>query len=124
MGTNLYIGNLPFTASEGDVLALFEKIGAVKSCNLIMDRFTNKPRGFAFVEMSSQEEADRAIAELHGQDFMGRALTVNEARPREERPRGGGGGGGGGGFGGGRRESGGRRDFGGHRDSGGGRYRY
>ncbi|MBI3987038.1 MAG: RNA-binding protein [Lentisphaerae bacterium] len=94
MGTNLYVGNLSFDATEGDLLEEFKKIGNVKSCNLIMDKFTNKPRGFAFVDMGSQDEANKAIAELNGKEFMGRALTVNEARPREDRPprRGGGGG--------------------------------
>lgn len=100
MGTKLYVGNLSFEATEGDVLDLFSKAGNVVSCNLIVDKFTNKSRGFAFVEMSSQDEANKAIAEYNGKDLKGRALTVNEARPREERPRGD--------FGGGR----GKRDFG------------
>ncbi|NLB60519.1 MAG: RNA-binding protein [Lentisphaerae bacterium] len=100
MGTKLYVGNLSFEATEGDVLELFSKIGNVVSCNLIVDKFTNKSRGFAFVEMSSQDEANKAVAEYNGKDLKGRALTVNEARPREERPRGGD-------FGGGR----GKRDF-------------
>ncbi|MBU4200073.1 MAG: RNA-binding protein [Verrucomicrobia bacterium] len=108
MGTKLYVGNLSFEATEGDVLDLFSKAGNVVSCNLIVDKFTNKSRGFAFVEMSSQDEANKAIAEYNGKDLKGRALTVNEARPREERPRGDFGGGGGGGGGGGR----GKRDFG------------
>ncbi len=101
MGTKLYVGNLSFEATEGDVLDLFSKVGNVVSCNLIVDKFTNKSRGFAFVEMSSQDEANKAIAEYNGKDLKGRALTVNEARPREERPRGD--------FGGGAR---GKRDFG------------
>jgi RNA recognition motif-containing protein len=104
MGTKLYVGNLSFEATEGDVLDLFSKVGNVVSCNLIVDKFTNKSRGFAFVEMSSQDEANKAIAENNGKDLKGRALTVNEARPREERPRGDFGGGGGGGRG--------KRDFG------------
>lgn len=95
MGTKLYVGNLSFEATEGDVLDLFSKVGNVVSCNLIVDKFTNKSRGFAFVEMSSQDEANKAIAEYNGKDLKGRALTVNEARPREERPRGDFGGGGG-----------------------------
>jgi cold-inducible RNA-binding protein len=97
MGTNLYVGNLSFDATEGDVLRMFEQVGKVASCNLIVDKFTNKSRGFAFVEMATQEDANKAVAELNGKDLMGRALTVNEARPREDRPRRGPGGGGGGG---------------------------
>lgn len=87
MATNLYVGNVSFDATEGDLLGLFEKCGKVVQCNLILDKFTNRPRGFAFVEMSTQEEADKAIAELNDKEFLGRALKVNEARPREERPR-------------------------------------
>lgn len=97
MATKLYVGNLSFQTSEGDLRRLFESQGAVTSCSLIMDKFTGKSRGFAFVEMASQADAQKAISALNGQDFEGRALTVNEARPREDRPRGGGGG-----FGGGR----------------------
>ena len=93
MGTNLYVGNVSFDATEGDLLGLFEKCGKVVRCNLILDKFTNRPRGFAFVEMGTQEEAGKAIADLDGKDFLGRALKVNEARPREDRPRDGGGGG-------------------------------
>ncbi len=107
MATRLYIGNLSYDTTEGDLQRLFEQAGTVKSCNIIMDRFTNKSRGFGFVEMSTQDEANKAVAEFNGKDLNGRALTVNEARPREERPRGdfGGdrGGFGGGGFGGGDR---------------------
>ena len=116
MGTKLYVGNLSFNTPEADLKALFSAAGTVTSCNLITDKFTGKSRGFAFVEMSTQDEANKAIAEMNGKDYQGRALTVNEAKPREERPRGnfGGGGGGGGGYGGG-----GRRDFGG--GGGGGR---
>ena len=102
MATKLFVGNLAFNTTEGDVLELFKQAGNVVKCELIVDKFTNKSRGFAFVEMGSQEEANKAVADFNGKDFQGRALTVNEARPREERPRGGGGGGGGGG---------GRRDF-------------
>jgi cold-inducible RNA-binding protein len=105
MATKLYVGNLSFNTTEGDVLRLFEGIGPVSSCNLIMDKFSGNSRGFAFVEMTNQADAAKAISSLHGKDLDGRALTVNEARPREDRPRGGGGGGGGGGYGGG-----GRRD--------------
>ncbi|HEY8239907.1 MAG TPA: RNA-binding protein [Kiritimatiellia bacterium] len=109
MATKLYVGNLSFNTTEGDVRKLFEGIGGVSSCNLITDKFTGNSRGFAFVEMTSQADASKAISELHGKDFDGRALTVNEARPREERPRGNFGGGGGGGGGGGH-GGGGRRD--------------
>ena len=110
MGTKLFVGNLSFNTTEGQILELFKTVGNVSSCELILDKFTSKSRGFAFVEMGSQEEATKAIAELNGKELDGRALTVNEARPREERPRGdfGGGGGGGGRGGGGRREF--RRD--------------
>ncbi|MGD0017030.1 MAG: RNA-binding protein [Verrucomicrobiia bacterium] len=109
MGTKLFVGNLSFNTTEGQILELFKAVGNVSSCELILDKFTSKSRGFAFVEMGSQEEATKAIAELNGKELDGRALTVNEARPREERPRGDfGGGRGGGGGGGGRREF--RRD--------------
>lgn len=106
MGTKLYVGNLSFATTEGELKDLFGKSGSVMSCNVIMDKYTNKSRGFAFVEMGSQDEANKAIAEFNGKEFQGRSLTVNEAKPREDRPRGGGfgGGGGGGGFGGGKRD--------------------
>ena len=97
MGTKLYVGNLSFETKESDLNALFAPYGSVVSCSLIMDRMTNKSRGFAFVEMGSQAEATKAIAELNGKDCNGRPLTVNEAKPREERSGGGGYGGGGGG---------------------------
>ena len=110
MATKLYVGNLSFDISEGELRQMFAEFGNVTSCNLIMDRMTDRPRGFAFVEMSSADEANKAIAELNGKEVGGRALIVNEARPREDRPRGGGGGfgggsggGNGGGYGGGRR---------------------
>jgi cold-inducible RNA-binding protein len=107
MGTKLYVGNLSFDTRESDLNAMFAPCGTVVSCNLIMDKLTNKSRGFAFIEMGSQAEATKAINEFNGKDCNGRALTVNEAKPREERSGGGGYGGGGGGGGGGR---GGRRD--------------
>jgi RNA recognition motif-containing protein len=97
MGTKLYVGNLSFDTSESDLSALFAPIGNVVSCSLITDKFTGKSRGFAFIEMSNQAEATKAISEMNGKDCGGRALTVNEAKPREERSGGGGGGGGGGG---------------------------
>ena len=99
MATKLYVGNLSFQTTEGDLQRLFEPVGRVVSCSIIMDKFTNKSRGFGFVEMSSQEEATKAISEFNGKEVDGRALTVNEAKPREERPRGNFGGGG---YGGGR----------------------
>ena len=104
MGTKLYVGNLSFNTTEGDLQRLFEEAGQVRGCDLIMDKFTNKSRGFGFVEMGSQEDMEKAISMLNGRDVDGRALTVNEARPREDRSGGGGGGryGGGGGGGGGR----------------------
>ena len=97
MATRLFVGNLSFNTTEGDLLDLFKQAGNVTTCNLIVDKFTNKSRGFAFVEMGGQEEATKAIADFNGKELDGRALTVNEAKPREERPRGDFGGGGGGG---------------------------
>jgi cold-inducible RNA-binding protein len=107
MSTKLFVGNLSFNTTEGEILDLFQQAGKVSSCELIVDKFTNKSRGFAFVQFESAEDAQKAITQFNGKEVDGRALTVNEARPREERPRGGGGGGGFGGGGGG----GGRRDF-------------
>jgi cold-inducible RNA-binding protein len=108
----LYVGNLPFSATEDTLHEFFSQSGVNPSAvNLIRDRFTGQSRGFAFVEISNDEEADRAINSLNGQNFGGRNLVVNEARPQEQR---GGGGGRGGGFGGGR---------GGHGGGGGGRGR-
>ena len=101
MATKLFVGNLSFNTTEGDVLDLFKKVGNVSACELIVDKFTSKSRGFAFVTMGTQEEATKAISELGGKELDGRALTVNEARPREERS----GGGFGGNSGGGRRDS-------------------
>ncbi len=102
MGTRLYVGNLSYDTTEGQLLDLFKQAGNVTSCNVIMDRFTNKSRGFAFVEMATQEEANKAVQTLNGKEVDGRPLRVNEARPREERGNGGFGGGGGGGGRGGR----------------------
>jgi RNA recognition motif-containing protein len=96
MATKLFVGNLSFNTSEGDILELFKQSGNVTSCQLIMDKFTSKSKGFGFVEMGSEAEAAKAIAECNGKELDGRALTVNKARPREERPRGSFGGGGGG----------------------------
>lgn len=102
MGTRLYVGNLPFNADEQQIRDLFTGTSrTVHEVKLVTDRDTGRPRGFGFVEMASSEDADSAIRDLNGQDFGGRALTVNEAR---ERTSGGGGGGGfGGGYGGGNR---------------------
>ena len=98
MGTRLYVGNLSFDTMESDIRDLFAEMGTVANCNLITDKFNGKSRGFAFVEMGSEDDAQKAIAELNGKNVDGRPLTVNEARPREERSwRGSGGGGGGGG---------------------------
>lgn len=118
MGTKLYIGNLSYQTTEDDLRSHFEQAGDVTSCDLILDKFTSKSRGFAFVEMGSQEGADKATSELNGQELDGRALVVNEARPREDRgPRGGGGGGYGGGGGGGFRSRGGGGGGGGGKGS-------
>jgi cold-inducible RNA-binding protein len=104
MGTKLYVGNLPFNTTENELQELFSQAGAVQEVMLMQDKFTGKSRGFAFVTMGSEEEAQNAISKLNGQSIEGRSLTVNEARPREQRPSGGGGRGYGG-----RREGGGQR---------------
>jgi RNA recognition motif-containing protein len=97
MGTRLYVGNIPFSADEHQLRELFEQNDRrVEEVRIITDRETGRPRGFAFVEMGSSEEAETAIRELDGRDFGGRALRVNEARERGDRGGGGGGGGGGG----------------------------
>jgi len=111
VGKKLYVGNLPYTVSDSDLQRLFEPHGAVQSAQVVVDRDTGRSKGFGFVEMETGEAAQAAISALNGQDFNGRSLTVNEARPREERGGGRGGyggggrrgGGGGGGYGGGRR---------------------
>jgi len=90
---NIYVGNLPFAATEDEVRQLFEGYGQVDSVALIKDKFSGQPRGFGFVEMPNAEEANAAITGLNGKDFKGRALVANQARPREERTGGGGGGG-------------------------------
>ena len=107
MSEKLFVGNLSFNTTENDLQDAFAAHGTVVEANLMMDRATGRPRGFAFITMSTPEEAQKAIAEMHGKQLDGRPLTVNIARPREERPGGGGGrrefrGGGGGG--GGRRD--------------------
>jgi cold-inducible RNA-binding protein len=126
MTKKLFVGNLSFNTTEAELDGLFAQIGTVESVSIITDRMTGRSKGFGFVEMSN-EDADNAIQKLNGQDFGGRALTVNEARPPVKRDFGGGGGGGGrggGGFGGGRGGGGGGRDRGGRGGGGGGRDRY
>ena len=107
MSNKLFVGNLSFNTTENDLQDAFAAHGTVIETNLMMDRMTNRPRGFAFITMSSAEEAQKAIAAMNGKDMDGRALTVNVAKPREERTGGGGGG---------------RREYGG--GGGGGRNRY
>lgn len=119
MGKKLYVGNLVYSMSSSDLESLFSQYGTVTSAQVIEDRDTGRSKGFGFVEMSSDQEAQAAIDGLNGQDQNGRPLTVNEARPRED--RGGGGGRGGYGGGGGR---GGRGGGGGYGGGGGGRGRY
>jgi len=110
MSSKLFVGNLSFKTTENELQDAFAAHGTVLEANLMMDRATGRPRGFGFVTMSTPEEAEKAIQELHGKDLGGRALTVNIAKPREERPGGGGGG---------------RRDYGGGgHGGGGGRDRY
>ena len=106
MSNKLFVGNLSFDITENDLKDAFAAHGTVMETNLMMDRATGRPRGFGFVTMNSPEEAQKAIAALNGSQLGGRALTVNVAKPREERPAGGGGG---------------RREYGG---GGGGRGRY
>src|SRR5204862_3231220 len=101
MGKKLYVGNLSYNVDSSELEQLFGAHGTVQSAEVISDRMTGRSKGFGFVEMSTDEEAQAAITALNGQDNNGRALTVNEAKPREDRPRGGGGGGGGFGGGGG-----------------------
>jgi cold-inducible RNA-binding protein len=104
MGKKLYVGNLSYGVTDGDLTTMFEAHGAVRSAQVIIDRDTGRSKGFGFVEMDNDQEAQAAIAALNGKESDGRALTVNEARPRAEGGRGrpsGGGGYGGGGYGGG-----------------------
>ena len=117
MSTKLYVGNLAFQTTSQELQELFAQAGTVESASVVEDRMTGRSRGFAFVEMSSPEEANAAIEQLNGKEVGGRALKVNEAKPRENR---GGGGGGRGGFGGNRGGFGGNR--GGGRNGGGGGY--
>jgi len=134
VGNKLYVGNLAYSVRDQDLQEAFGEFGAVSSAKVMMDRETGRSKGFGFVEMGSDAEAQAAINGLNGQPVAGRAIVVNEARPREERPAGfrspygggnGGGGNGGGGFGGGRREGGGGGyggGGGGRREGGGGGY--
>jgi len=111
--TRLFVGNLSYQTLDQDLQDFFAAAGQVTSVNVMFDKFTGKSRGFAFVELASPEEANKAVEMFNGKELQGRALTVNIARPREDRPPGGGGGGfrGGGGGGGGRdRDGGGRRE--------------
>jgi len=96
MATRLYVGNLSFNTTENELQELFSQAGVVQEVTLMQDKFTGKSRGFAFVTMGSEQEAQNAISKFNGQTVEGRALTVNEARPREPRPAGGGRYGGGG----------------------------
>ena len=136
MGNKLYVGNLSYNVRDDDLQQTFAQFGTVSSAKVMMDRETGRSKGFGFVEMGSDAEAQSAINGMNGQQMDGRALVVNEARPREERPGGfgggggsrggfGGGGGGGGGFGGGAGRSGGGGGYGGGgggRSGGGGGY--
>ena len=132
MGNKLYVGNLPYSVRDNDLEQAFGQYGGVTSAKVMMERDTGRSKGFGFVEMGSDAEAQAAIAGMNGQSLGGRSLVVNEARPMEARPPrtggggyGGGGGGYGGGGGGGRREGGGGGygGGGGRREGGGGDYR-
>jgi RNA recognition motif-containing protein len=109
MGNKLYVGGLPYSVTEGRLQEIFEAHGTVQSARVISDKFTGQSRGFGFVEMASNDEAQKAIESLNGTQLDGRTLVVNEARPQERREGGGGGGGG---------------DRGGNRGGGGGRNRW
>lgn len=118
MAMKLYVGNLSFQTSSEDLQQLFSQAGTVESASVVEDRDTGRSRGFGFVEMATKEEGEKAIEQFNGTDLAGRNLTVNEARPREDRGGRGGGGGGRGGYGGNRGGGGGRGGYGG---GGGGR---
>ena len=120
MGNRLYVGNLSYNTTSSDLEQLFGQHGTVQSAEVISDRDTGRSKGFAFVQMGSNEEAQAAISALHEHEVDGRNLTVNEAKPREERPRSGGGGGGGGYGGGGGGGGRGRSGGGGYGGGGGG----
>ena len=128
MGNKLYVGNLPYSVRDGDLEQSFGQFGTVTSAKVMMERDTGRSKGFGFVEMGSDAEAQAAVNGMNGQPLGGRSLVVNEARPMEPRPPrsggggyGGGGGGGGGGYGGGGRDGGGRDGGGGYGGGGGGR---
>jgi cold-inducible RNA-binding protein len=104
MGRRLYVGNLPYTVGESELQELFSQAGSVETVHVMRDMATGRARGFAFVQMATDDEAQKAIQKFHQYSMGGRALTVNEARPKPERGEGGGGYGGGYGGGGGRRE--------------------
>ena len=87
MNSKLYVGNLPYSTTDASLGDLFAQAGTVTKAEVIMDKMTGRSKGFGFVEMSTPEEAQAAITKFHGQDFDGRALTVSEARPREDRPQ-------------------------------------
>jgi cold-inducible RNA-binding protein len=122
MAMKLYVGNLSFQTSSEDLQQLFAQAGTVESATVVEDRDTGRSRGFGFVEMASKEDGEKAIQQFNGTDLNGRNLTVNEARPREDRGNRGGGGGGRGGYGG-NRGGGGGRGGGGYGGGGGGRDR-
>ena len=123
MGNKLYVGNLPYTVRDEDLQQSFGEFGSITSAKVMMERDTGRSKGFGFVEMGSDAEAQAAIAGMNGQSLGGRSITVNEARPMEARPpRTGGFGGGGGGYGGGDRSGGGGGYGGGGDRSGGGGY--
>ena len=125
MGNKLYVGNLPYSVRDQDLEQAFGQFGAVTSAKVMMERDTGRSKGFGFVEMGSDEEAQQAINGMNGQSLGGRSIVVNEARPMEPRPPrsgGGGYGGGGGGFGGGGGYGGGGRSGGGGYGGGGGGY--
>jgi len=115
---NLYVGNLPHSTTEDELRNLFQAHGAVERVSMVTDRETGRSRGFAFVEMTDAGEAEKAIAALNGTELGGRALKINEAKPKTDRPRGGQG------FGGGRSGGGGQRSGGGRSSGGGGRDDY
>jgi RNA recognition motif-containing protein len=91
---NIYVGNLPYNVTEGDLRETFSQYGSVDTVNIITDKFSGDSKGFGFVEMGNNSEADAAIKALNGTDYKGRNITVNQARPKSDRPRSGGGGGG------------------------------
>jgi RNA-binding proteins (RRM domain) len=124
MSIKLYVGNLAFRTSSEDLQQLFSQAGTVESASVVEDRDTGRSRGFGFVEMASKEEGEAAIAQFNGKELDGRNLTVNEARPREDRGNRGGGGGGRGGYGGGGGGGRGGRRPGGGGGGGGGRGGY